>query len=152
MSTAAGTRWRRRVVDLCQEVGFLTAESRALAGAKDKGDIVGVEDLVLETKSEKGIQLAAGVDEATIEAANAGAKYFVAVWRRRQRNVRDGYAVTRLANYLALYRELLDLRSEVARLRLVLDALKALGLGELVRAQEDLGAQAPEQGETADVA
>jgi hypothetical protein len=123
-SKRAGTTWERIVVDYLMLRGHLTAERRALAGGKDRGDVAGLDGLVIEAKNEKTMDLPAGVDEATIEAANAGASYFVAVFKRRYKNVADAYAVTRLGNYLAMYEELktsprIRARGEETRNRMV---------------------------------
>ena len=49
-------------------------ERRALAGALDKGDLIGIPDWCLELKDHKSINLAGFMDEAAKESENAGTK------------------------------------------------------------------------------
>jgi hypothetical protein len=113
----AGTAWEREIVDYAIGRGHWGAERRALAGSNDRGDVVGLTDLVVEAKNERSIEWAAGVDEAEREASNAGTRYFVAVFKRRRKNVAEAYAATKLGNFLAMYEELLELRRQLRELR-----------------------------------
>ena len=50
-------------------------------------------DWCLEAKNHKSIDLAGFVDQAETEAKNAGAKWFSAIVKRRNRGVKDSYVV-----------------------------------------------------------
>lgn len=102
-----GTTWETAVVDYLREHGFPWAERRALAGAKDKGDIGGlVGGPVIECKNHRAIDLASFVDEANEEARNADAPFGVAVVKRRGRaSAGEGYAVMDFATFVDLLRQ-----------------------------------------------
>ena len=104
-SKAKGTRFESDVVEFLQANGYPHAERRALAGNVDKGDITGIgPDWVIECKSVATIKLAEFVDEAEAERVNAGAKYGVAVVKRRGKNVAKAYAVMDLDKFVELMR------------------------------------------------
>jgi hypothetical protein len=90
---AIGTRWESAIVDYLRQ-WWPAVERRAMHGANDKGDIAGLPGVVIEAKSVKTITLAAFVDEAKVEARNAGAN-IGAVWikRRGKTSPADGYVV-----------------------------------------------------------
>lgn len=80
---AKGTRAESAIVAYLQQQGFVHAERRALAGGADKGDIAGVPGVVIESKDCVRTELAAWLDEAAVEGANAGVDVF-AVWHKRR--------------------------------------------------------------------
>ena len=91
---AAGTRWETEIVAALQRAGWPHAERRRLAGARDRGDVAGVVGVVIEAKSTNRLELAAAVDEATVEAGNAGAPIGLAWLKRKGRSAaEDGYVV-----------------------------------------------------------
>jgi hypothetical protein len=88
-----GTAAETAVVRYLQEYGFPFAERRALSGVKDRGDIAGLDHVVIEVKDQKALRLAEFVDEATVEARNAGGFTLGVVWHKRpgRGNPRDWY-------------------------------------------------------------
>lgn len=84
-----GTAGENTVVDYLNNNGFPKAERRRLAGAKDKGDVAGVPGVVIEVKNEKSTTLSTYVDEASVEAANAGEPVGVA-WHKRRGKTNAG--------------------------------------------------------------
>lgn len=80
---AAGRAWEKAIVDYLHLRGWPHAERRRLEGSKDRGDIAGIPGLVIEAKNTKTISLAEFLDEAGVEAENAGAAYGVAWIKRR---------------------------------------------------------------------
>ena len=78
MSRAKGTPAETKVVAYLRDNGWPAVERRALAGAKDKGDIAGVPNVAVEVKRCERFQPAAWIKEANTEAANAGVEYGVA--------------------------------------------------------------------------
>jgi hypothetical protein len=80
---AKGTRAEAAVVDYLRSLDWPYAERRALNGAKDRGDIAGVLDVVIEVKDHAAMSLAAWVDEAVTEGDNDGASIAV-VWHKRR--------------------------------------------------------------------
>lgn len=78
-----GTSAETAVVTYLRDNGFPQAERRALSGGKDKGDVAGVIDNVIEVKNCARDGLPGWVDEAEVEKVNANAKYGV-VWAKRR--------------------------------------------------------------------
>jgi hypothetical protein len=106
---ARGARYERAVADLFQAAGFMWADRKAKRGPRDRGDVTGIEDWTLECKDWEKINLAGFVDEATIEAANAGTPWFAAIIKRRRKNVRDSYVVMPLWLFIELVKRLLGM-------------------------------------------
>ena len=103
-SKAKGTSFESACVDYFRANGYPNCERRALAGALDKGDLTGI-PVVVECKNVKAINLAAFVDEAVVEATNAGAPLGIAVIKRRGRSdAGEAYAVMRLSDAVELIR------------------------------------------------
>ena len=100
-----GTRWESAVVTFLRERGFRYAERRALAGARDLGDITGLPGVVIECKSQNRQSLAEWLDEAEQEKANAGADHAV-VWfkRRGHTSAGKGYVLMSGDDYVWLLR------------------------------------------------
>ena len=103
---AKGTRFETAIADFLRDVGFPHAERRALNGAKDKGDIAGVLDVVIEAKNQKRESLAEWLDEALTERDNASAS-IGAVWfkRRGKASAGDGYVLLDGHTFARLLRE-----------------------------------------------
>lgn len=110
-----GARYERAVADLWQAAGFLWGDRKPRRGARDQGDITGIEDWTLECKDWEKIDLAGFVDEAAIEAANAGTRWFAAVIKRRRKNVRESYVVMPLWLFINLVKQLLGMEAPVCR-------------------------------------
>jgi Holliday junction resolvase len=99
---AKGSAFEREVVRALKRLGFPYAERAYGAGRPhDVGDIDGVPGLVFECKARRALELAAWVDEAQREAANAGA-VGVVVAKRRGRPTEDAYVVLSLSDFAAL--------------------------------------------------
>jgi hypothetical protein len=92
---AKGTRFESAVVLFLFSM-FPRVERRALTGKNDKGDIAGVADWTFELKNTTTIDLAGAMNEAKAEAANAGTRYYAAVFSRRMKPVEESYAVVPL--------------------------------------------------------
>ena len=103
---AKGTAWETLIVTQLQESGWLHAERRALHGAIDKGDIVGIPGVVIEAKAAARFDLAGWLDETQKEALNADAHVGV-VWIKRPRKGRalDGYILMTPATLIGLLRD-----------------------------------------------
>ena len=91
-----GTAYETAVVRFLAEETGAWVERRALSGTNDKGDLLGdgvLSDWCLEAKNHKSIDLAGFVDQAETEARNAGSRWFAAIVKRRNKNVKDSYVV-----------------------------------------------------------
>ncbi len=100
-----GTAAETAVVGYLQAHGHPYAERRAGNGNQDRGDIAGVPGVVVEVKNCKTMDLAGWVDEATIEARNAGVPIGVVVHHRKGKgagNVGEWYATMTLATLVEL--------------------------------------------------
>lgn len=78
-----GTRAETAVVDYLRRSWWRHAERRSLNGNKDRGDIAGIPNVVIEVKDHAAMSLAAWVDEAETERANDYAAIAV-VWHKRR--------------------------------------------------------------------
>lgn len=104
-SKRKGTRWESAIVDYLRNNGVPHAERRTLNGAKDRGDLAGLPGVVCEAKSAARMELAAWLDEAEKERANAGAAVgFVWAKRRGKASPADGYVVMSGAMVVSLLR------------------------------------------------
>lgn len=81
---ARGTAYESSVTAYLNANGFPYVERRALAGNLDKGDLLGVPGWVLELKDHKAFNLSGWMDEAKVEAKNAGAPWFAVIFKRRR--------------------------------------------------------------------
>lgn len=81
-SGAKGAYGERRVADWLKGQGWVYADRRVKTGARDTGDIGGL-PVVIEVKNCKTMALAAWLDEATLEARNAGVDLGVVFHHRR---------------------------------------------------------------------
>lgn len=91
-----GTAAESALVRFLQSRGWPYAERRALAGAKDKGDVTGTPGLCWEQKSAARICIPEWMRETEIERVNAGADYGVLVIKPR------GVGETRVDQWAAL--------------------------------------------------
>jgi len=97
-----GTAWETAICRYLTAEGWPAVERRALNGSTDKGDFAGL-PVVVEAKNCKTTALAGWVDEATVEAANAGVDVGV-VWhhRRGKASPADGFVTMSGAAFVAL--------------------------------------------------
>lgn len=102
-----GTRWESAVVAYLNSRG-IRAYRPAQAGFKDVGDVHGVSPFILQCKDFRDVTAAVreGVDGATVQAANAGERYGVAVVKRARKGPADAYVVMRLEDWARLLMEL----------------------------------------------
>ncbi len=115
-SKRKGSRWESSVVVLLKALGFGKAERRALNGTQDRGDIAGVDDLVIECKDVAQLRLREWIGEAQIEATRDGARIgVVALKRTGNADPAQGYAVVNLEEFLVLWSEYLLFRSAYER-------------------------------------
>lgn len=103
---AKAREWEKRVAAYLQSSGWPLAERRRPGGSRDKGDIAGVLDTVIEAKNEKdwGSKLAQYQDEALEERENAEARHSVVVIPRKNKPIQQAYAITTLKEYTDLLR------------------------------------------------
>lgn len=105
VSRAKGTAWETAIVRYLTEHGYPHAERRALHGHADKGDIAGLPGVVLEAKAAKQMALSEWLTELEAEIANARAATGAVVVKRRQRQVKDAYAVLPFGRFVELLKE-----------------------------------------------
>lgn len=101
-----GAQFETDVAAYLKHNGFPDAERRVMGGSLDRGDIAGVPGWCLELKNlasvAEGVRIA--IDEARIEAVNAGAEHFAGVVKRRQKPVSEAFVVMPLAEFVELIR------------------------------------------------
>ena len=100
MTNPSGTRFATQVVEVLRTV-WPQAERRAQRGRKDAGDVAGVPLWAIEVKATKAISLSEAVDEALVEAKNAGVPWACAIIKRRRKATLDAYVVIPLHVWLA---------------------------------------------------
>lgn len=91
-----------------RENGWPLAERKALTGALDQGDVTGTPLLAWECKNHKSYKFPAWIDEAEVEAINAGADYGILVVKPNGvglTNQANWWAVLSLENMVQLLRE-----------------------------------------------
>lgn len=108
MTNPAGTRFAREVANYFKESGFPYAERRAQEGTKDRGDIAGVDQLVVECKATKAINLATAMKEAAQEAVNDGHQDFIVIHKRRMKPVSKSYVTMELDLFVEIWRQVID--------------------------------------------
>lgn len=101
-----GSSWEKAVADYLQLCGFTGVERRAQEGSNDRGDIAGIDGWVLEAKNERRIELAQYMEEAKREAANADARFYAAVVKRRRKPVNEAYVVMPLSVFADVLNEM----------------------------------------------
>lgn len=104
-SKAKGTRFEREVADYLA-LSVPGVDRMILHGSADHGDITGVPDWTLETKSTRTIDLAGALDEAKVEASNAKTRWHAAIVKRRGKSVAGAYVVFSLGQFADLLAEL----------------------------------------------
>lgn len=98
-----GPKHEADVVAWLKDHGFPYAERRVMGGTRDRGDIAGIPGVVLELKNCNRVELAAWVDEARAEAANAGVDVWAVIAKRKGKgDPGESYVVTNLATFAAL--------------------------------------------------
>lgn len=80
---------------------FPAVERRALSGGKDKGDVAGIPDTVIEVKAAEQVKLTEWQRETLAEMQNAGASWGLLVVRRKYKPVHqwDAYVPARQLGY-----------------------------------------------------
>jgi hypothetical protein len=92
------------------EHGFPKVEPRRTHGRYDKGDLAGVPDHVVEAKARRAIDLAGAITEAEVERRNAGERWKVAVFKRRNHSIGKAYVVMELDQWIEYLHELTGLK------------------------------------------
>ena len=88
-----GTAAETAVVKYLKEKGYVNCERRSLNGVNDRGDIAGIESVVIEVKNHARMELAQWVSELLIEIANDKADTGVVIHKKRgTTNVGQWYA------------------------------------------------------------
>lgn len=92
-----GSTWERECAEYLRPV-FPQVERAPRWGANDKGDLTGTGTFTVECKNTKAITLSTFMDEAKVEATNAGLGQIPIVFiKRKGKGVAEGYAVTTIA-------------------------------------------------------
>lgn len=76
---AKGTLGENGVIQVLIENGFKHAERRALAGINDKGDVAGINGIVIEVKNHKTYKISEWMRETENETENARADFGILV-------------------------------------------------------------------------
>jgi len=100
-SKITGTRFESDIVNYLKPY-FPQIERRALAGALDKGDILGIPNWVIEAKARTQMSIGTWVGEATVEARNAAVPHWVVIHKKKMHNIKDAYATIELRTWFML--------------------------------------------------
>ena len=121
-SKQKGTAFETSVVDYFKAYGFPQAERRALHGNTDKGDIAGIPNWTFELKNRRALDIGGALDEAKLEAHNAGTALYAAIVKRpRKGSAGEAYAVMPLS--------------------LLVDLIHLLEFGRFLRQEDELARQ-----------
>jgi hypothetical protein len=96
------TAWSRTVASHLSDAGLLIERT--------SGPVV-VDGWALTTP-ERTIQLAGAVDEAALEAVNAGTRWFAAIVKRRMKHAREAYVVMPHWQFIEVVKLLLGIKRE----------------------------------------
>lgn len=107
-SRRKGSSWESAVRDFLNASGvFAHKVQRApLWGAADQGDLLNTGAITFECKATKTLDLASFVNEAEVEAKNAGTRWGAAVVKRRNHMTGKAYVVMTLEAFTDLIGEL----------------------------------------------
>lgn len=89
---------------LADQLG-LPIERRVDGGSRDRGDVAGLKNWVLEAKACRQLDLAGWMDEAHKEAANDGAPWYAVVAKRRMKGTHQAYVIMPLEIFADWYRQ-----------------------------------------------
>lgn len=106
MSNRKGGRFERELVQFLKENGFPHAERRALRGADDRGDIVGIPGLVIEAKSHNRLDLPGWLDQLREEKERDGGSDGAVIARRRNHWIGKSYFVMDAIDGIKMLRRL----------------------------------------------
>jgi hypothetical protein len=101
-SKQKGTLFETEVAQFLQSTGHPLVERRTLSGKNDRGDLSGIPNWTLELKSTKELDLAGAVDEARVEAINAGTLWYASIHKRRRKSIGEAYVVMPLMLFTRL--------------------------------------------------
>jgi hypothetical protein len=102
-SKQKGTSAETAVVKYLKLNGFPKTERRSLSGALDKGDISGIQDVCLEIKDHKAMNLSGWVKELEVEMKNSQALTGAVIHKKRGTlNVGEWYATMPTEVYINL--------------------------------------------------
>lgn len=111
---AKGRKAENEIVAYLQENGYPEAERRRLSGVQDKGDVAGVRDVCIEVKNQKTHELANWLDQLFREMEHAKATWGAVMFPRIRKGVGGWYALTTVAQYVALVRLLHETKQQLS--------------------------------------
>jgi Holliday junction resolvase len=101
-----GSLWERQVAQYFRERGFAKVQRRYGAGAQaDRGDLEGINDVVIECKDHKKLTLSVFADETEAEKINAKADLGICVIKRARKGVEKAYVLLSLEDIATLLAE-----------------------------------------------
>ena len=111
-SKQKGTAFESAIVAYLKE-WWPNVERRALSGNLDRGDIAGIDGVVIEAKNAQKMDLSGWSNETAAEVVNAAADLGILVVKRRMKPVSEAYAIMPLRSVVWLLRRLLDRGDDV---------------------------------------
>lgn len=106
-----GPHYESRLAAFFSAVLGIPVERRVMGGIRDRGDLAGIPDWIIEAKNVTTACLGTAMNEAKKEAANAGCRYFTAILNRRNHGLERSYAVVELWALAELIAAQLELRA-----------------------------------------
>ena len=101
-SRRVGAVFESEVVAFLQDRGLPVERSRGLEGARDVGDVLGLDRWVLDCKDHGVLKLAAWLRQVAKERSNASKPFGAAVVRKRGGSVAESYVVLSLEDFVRL--------------------------------------------------
>ena len=100
-----GSEYERLIVNYLRAQGYEVDRTRA-GWSDDRGDIHGIQGVVLECKNHKTIKLSAWMEELAVEMANAGCDMGAVVHKKRgSQEGGEQYATLPFALFIKLLKE-----------------------------------------------
>ena len=100
-SKQKGTKWETECVELVRRVYAKAIRSPAW-GAEDRGDLHDTGPFTIECKAVKSFNLSQFVEEAKVEAKNAGKRFGVVFLKRPRKSTAQGYAIMEIGDFIDL--------------------------------------------------
>jgi len=100
-SKQKGTKWETDCVELVRRVYPKAIRSPAW-GSEDRGDLHDTGPFTIECKAVKSFNLSQFIEEAKVEAKNAGKEFPVVFLKRPRKSTAEGYAIMEIGSFIDL--------------------------------------------------
>ena len=100
-SKQKGTKWETETLELIKRL-YPDAIRSPAWGSEDRVDLHGTGPFTIECKAVKSFNLSQFIEEAKVEAKNAGKEFPVVFLKRPRKSTAEGYAIMEIGTYINL--------------------------------------------------